>query len=98
VKLQLHVSTGWYAIVANGYCDVDIRKCYSLTGVGVRPTKSGIILRQTEWRHLKEVAKKIVEKFPAVADAQACWTSADHFNREDAIAFGECNPYAILGS
>jgi hypothetical protein len=57
VKLQLHVSAGWYAIVATGYCGVDIRKCYSLTGVNVRPTKSGITLRQIERRHLKEVAK-----------------------------------------
>jgi hypothetical protein len=91
VKLQLHVSAGWYAIVATGYCGVDIRKCYSLTGVNVRPTKSGITLRKIERRYLKEVAKKIM-KFPAVADAQPCWTSADRFNLEGAIACGECNP------
>jgi hypothetical protein len=92
-KLQLHVSAGWYAIVATGYCCVDIQKYYSLTVVGVRPMKSGITLRQTERRHVKELAKVIMEKFLAVADAQPCW-SANPFNREDAIA---CDAYNLYG-
>jgi hypothetical protein len=33
------------------------------------------------------------EKVPAIAEAQPCWTGADNFNQEGAIAGGECNPY-----
>jgi hypothetical protein len=93
VKLQLHVGAGWYVSVTTGYRCVDIRKFYSLAGVGIRPTKSGIALRLSEWSRLKEVAKEMKEKVPAVAEAQPCWTGADHFNQEGAIACGECNPY-----
>jgi hypothetical protein len=49
VKLQLHVGAGWYVSVTTGYRCVDIQKFYSLTGVGIRPTKSGIALRLSEW-------------------------------------------------
>ena len=93
IELQLHIGAGWYVSVTTGYRCVDIRKFYSRTGVGIRPTKSGIALRLSEWSRLKEVAKEMKEKVPAVAEAQPCWTGADHFNQEGAIACGECNPY-----
>jgi hypothetical protein len=39
MKLQLHVGVGWYVSVTTGYRCVDIRKFYSLTGVGIRPNQ-----------------------------------------------------------
>jgi hypothetical protein len=95
VKLQLHVGSDRYVSFTTGYRCVDIRKFYSLTGVGIRQTKSGIALRLFKWSGLKEVAKELKEKFPAVAEAQLCdcRTGADHFNQAGAIACGECNPY-----
>jgi hypothetical protein len=93
VKLQLHVGAGRCVIVTSGYCCVDIRKFCSVTCVGIRPTESGIALRLSEWSRVKEVAKLLNEKIPAVAEAQPCWTGSDHYNQEGAIVCGKCYPY-----
>ena len=93
VKLQLHIGGGWYVSVTSGYWCVDIRKFYFLPGVGVKPTKNGIALRLHEWGRLKDVIGEIKEKNPKLAEAQPCWTGADHFNQEGAIACKECNPF-----
>lgn len=97
VRLQLHVGGGWYVSVTSGYPCVDVRKFYLKPGVGVKPTKMGIALRLPEWSRLKEAACKIKEKNQMVADAQPCWTGADHFNQEGAIACSECNPFGEWG-
>lgn len=93
VKLQLHIGGGWFVSVTSGIWCVDVRKFYNLPGVGVKPTKTGIALRMYEWARLKEVAKEVKSQNPKVADAQPCWTEADHFNQEGAIACSECNPF-----
>jgi hypothetical protein len=75
VKLQLHVGASWYVSVTTGCRCVDIRKFYSLTGVGIRPTKSGIALRLSEWSRLKEVAKEMqLQKPSPVGPAQTIST------------------------
>jgi hypothetical protein len=69
VKLQLHVGGGWYVSVTSGFYCVDVRKFYYLPGVGVRPTKTGIVLRLYEWVRLKVVAEEIRLRHPKVAEA-----------------------------
>jgi hypothetical protein len=90
VKLRLHVGAAWYVSVTSGYRCVDIRKFYLARDGAIKPTKTGIALRLFEWSRLKETVKEIKEK---VAEAQLCWTQADHFNQEGAMICVECNPF-----
>ena len=93
VKLQLHIGGGWYVSVTSGFFCVDVRRFYLLPGAGVKPTRTGIALRFYEWTRLKATATEIRHRHPKVADAQPCWTGADHFNQEGAVMCGECNPF-----
>jgi hypothetical protein len=93
VKLHLHVGAAWYVSVTSGYRCVDIRKFYLARDGAIKPTKTGIALRLFEWSRLKETVKEIKEKHAKVAEAQPCWTQADHFNQEGAMMCVECNPF-----
>lgn len=93
VQLQRHIGGGWYVSVTSGFFCVDIRKFYHLPGTGVRPTKTGIALRFYEWSRLKAAATEMRHRHPKIADAQPCWTGADHFNQEGAMMCAECNPF-----
>lgn len=93
VKLQQHIGGGWFVSVTSGFRCVDIRKFYTLPGVGQRPTKTGIALHLLEWIKLKDITKEIKEKHPDVAAAQPCWMQPDHFNQESAINCIECLPF-----
>ena len=87
VKLQLHIGGGWYVSVTSGFFCGDVRRFYHLPGAGVKPT------RFYAWTRLKATATEIRHRHPKVADAQPCWTGADHFNQEGAVGCGECNPF-----
>lgn len=93
VKLQLHIGGGWYVSVTTGFPCVDIRKFYLALDGAIKPTRTGIAIRLSEWDRVKEIAQKIKEKHPTVGAVQPCWTQADHFNQEGAINCRECNPF-----
>ena len=93
VKLQLHIGGGWYVSVTSGFFCVDVRRFYHLPGAGVRPTRTGIALRFYEWTRLKAAAAEIRQRHPKIAEAQLCWTRADHFEPEGATACCECCPF-----
>jgi hypothetical protein len=93
VKLRIHIGGTWHVSVTSGFRCVDIRKFYVSSLGELKATKTGFAIRLSEWDRIKEIAREIIEKYPKVAEAQPCWTGADHFNQEGALACNECNPF-----
>ena len=80
VKLQIHVGGAWFVSVTSGFRCVDLRKFYIALGGEIKPSKTGIAIRLTEWNRVKDIARLLKETNPKIAEAQPCWTSADYFN------------------
>lgn len=93
VKLKLHIGGAWFVSVSTGFRCIDVRKFYVTTGGETKATRTGIAIRLSEWDRIKDIANELKAKHKRIADAQPCWTSADHFNQEGAIACSECNPF-----
>jgi hypothetical protein len=94
IKLQIHIGGAWFVSVTSGFMCVDIRKFYIAPGGETKATKTGIAIRLSEWDRVKDIAREMKEKNPKIANAQPCWTNADHFNQEGAINCPECNPFS----
>jgi hypothetical protein len=93
VKLQLHIGGAWFVSVTSGFRCVDVRKFYVTPSGETKPTKTGFAIRLSEWDRVKDIAGELKAKHKKIAEAQPCWTDADHFNQEGAIACRECNPF-----
>jgi hypothetical protein len=93
VKLQIHVGGAWYVSVTTGFQCVDVRRFYLALGGEIKPSKTGLAIRLTEWNRVKDIARRLKESNSKIAEAQPCWTTADHFNQEGAMACPECNPF-----
>ena len=93
VKLQMHIGGAWFVSVTSGFRCVDVRKFYVTPGGETKATRTGIAIRLSEWDRVKDIAGEIKEKNKKIAEAQPCWTSADHFNQEGAMGCRECNPF-----
>ena len=91
VKLKLHIGGTWFVSVTTGFRCIDVRKFYAVPGGDTKPTRSGFAIRLSEWDRVKDVACQMKEK--KLVNVQPCWTNAEHFNQEGAIACTECNPF-----
>ena len=93
IKLQLHIGGAWFVSVTTGFWCVDIRKFYLAQDGALKPSRTGLALRLSDWDCLKIFAEQIKEENSEIANAQPCWTSADHMNQEGAMICRECNPF-----
>lgn len=93
VKLQLHIGGAWFVSVTSGFRCIDVRKFYVAPGGETKATRTGIAIRLSEWDRVKDIASELKEKNKKIADAQPCWTNADHYNQDGAIACRDCNPF-----
>ena len=93
VKLQLHIGGAWFVSVTSGFRCIDVRKFYVTPSGETKATRTGIAIRLSEWDRVKDIAGEMKEKNKKIADAQPCWTNADHYNQDGEITCRECNPF-----
>jgi hypothetical protein len=96
VKLKLHIGGSWFISVTSGYRCVDVRKFYIASGGETKATRTGIAIRLSEWDRVKEVALEMRTNNKKIAEAQPCWTDADHFNQDGAAACSEFGNWFTL--
>jgi len=97
VSYRNHYGGGWHVSVTSGFQCVDLRKFYIPFGEKtVKPTKTGIALRLTEWAVFKEEVQALHRDNPIVANFVPCFLSQDHTNLESIRACRECNPFPSI--
>lgn len=98
VAYREHLGDGYYVSVTSGYACVDFRKFhvpYGLTSDQVRPTKSGIALRLSEWSEFLKTIPAIHADFPEFANAKRCADDDSHLGQLGWLNCTSCFPFGV---
>ena len=75
---------------------VHIREYYKDVKTGdVRPTRSGIILKHSEWKVLLDQVNEIQRQMPEIEKTEPCYLRLDHSNQEGMLSCPECSPWTF---
>ena len=98
VACREHLGDGYYVSVTSGYACVDFREFYlpyGLTTDQVRPTKSGIALRLSEWKEFLKTIPAIHAEFPEFANAKRCVDDDSHLGQLGWQNCTSCFPFGV---
>jgi hypothetical protein len=99
VKYQDHIGGGNYVSVTSGFRCVDFRNFFMPYGTtDIKPTKTGMALRLSEWAQMKTLVDEINNDYPQLAVTLPCYMQDDHQNQLGALECGECFPFSSLTS
>ena len=92
IRERLHIGGLWYVSITQNFKCVDIREFYQHRLDDVRPTRTGIALRISEWQRVKNLIEKIHGEHPNIAATECCIYDTSHRHLADALACTGCNP------
>lgn len=99
IKYCYHLGAAWYVSVTSGYKCVDFRRFFIPLGeTNVKPTRTGLALRISEWRTLTSVIKQLHSDHPEIANCIPCFLSADHTTADGIRSCLECTPFQNLSA
>ena len=94
VSYRQHIGGGHYVSVTSGFRCVDFRKWFIPYGqTEIRPTRSGIALRLSEWAEIQKLVETINTAYPTLGTALPCYLEDDHQNQIGALRCRECYPF-----
>jgi hypothetical protein len=70
VQFKVHIGGKWHISVTTGFACVDIHEYYYNPQKGPSPSKTGIVLRLTEWVTLSDIIQQIHQKHPTLSTAE----------------------------
>jgi len=94
VSYRQHIGGGHYVSVTSGFRCVDFRKWFMPYGqTEIRPTRSGIALRLSEWDEMQKLVETINTAYPTLGTTLPCYLEDDHQNQIGALRCRECYPF-----
>jgi len=94
IRYRYHLGAAWHVSVTSGFKCIDFRRFFlPLEQTDIKPTRTGLALRISEWQTLRSVITKLHVDQSEIANCVPCFLSADHTTAEGIRCCSECTPF-----